>query len=189
MEWLKRKILETGVVVNDQVLIVDEILTHQVDPQLVSAMGKEFAQRFNGESITKVVTIESSGIPIGLTTALELNVPLVFARRKKTLTTDTDSYTERVPSFTKGIVTDLMIAKQLLKADDRVLVIDDFIANGYAAQGLLRIIDQSGATVVGVGIAIEKSFQSGAQTIRESGVRLESLVRIVRLEEGIIELA
>ncbi|MEO3944221.1 xanthine phosphoribosyltransferase [Gorillibacterium sp. CAU 1737] len=182
MELLKERIRRDGVILSSDVLKLDAVLNHQVDPALINEMGREFARRFREERVTKVVTIESSGIPIAFATASELGVPMVFARRKKTLTTDQDCYCERVPSFTKGIVTDLMISKSFLSPDDRVLVIDDIIANGDAARGVLRIIAQSEATIVGFGVAVEKDFQQGARTIRELGVRLVSLVKIIRLE-------
>lgn len=187
MELLKQKIREVGIVVSDEVIKLDAILNHAVDPVLTTAMGKEFARLFRDEQVTKVLTIESSGIPIAFATAQELNVPLVFARRKKTLNTDTETYCERVPSFTKGIVTDIMVSKEFLSEGDRVVLIDDFIANGDAARGLIRIIRRSGATLVGVGIAVEKSFQAGGRTIREDGIRVDSLVRISSLADGKIE--
>lgn len=186
MELLKQKIKEVGIVVSDEVIKLDAILNHAIDPALTTAMGREFASRFAEDRITKVVTIESSGIPIAFAAAQELNVPLVFARRKKTLNTDTDTYCERVPSFTKGMVTDIMVAKEFLHESDRVLLIDDFIANGDAAKGLIRIIQRSGATLIGVGIAVEKSFQAGGRSIREQGIRVESLVRIASLANGAI---
>jgi len=184
MELLKERIRREGVVVSNYVLKLDAVLNHQVDPQLTMEMGKEFARRYREERVTKVVTIESSGIPIAFATAYELGVPMVFARRKKTLTTDQDSYCERIPSFTKGIVTDIMIPKSFLSERDRVLVIDDIIANGDAARGIIRIIAKSGADIAGFGVAVEKDFQKGARTIRELGVRLDSLVKILRLEPG-----
>ncbi|WP_058303539.1 xanthine phosphoribosyltransferase [Gorillibacterium timonense] len=184
MELLKERIRREGVVLSNDVLKLDAVLNHQVDPHLIMEMGKEFARRFREERVTKVVTIESSGIPIAFATACELGVPMVFARRKKTLTTDQDCYCERVPSFTKGIVTDIMISKSFLSENDRVLVIDDIIANGDAARGVIRIIAQSGADIAGFGVAVEKDFQQGARTIRELGVRLDSLVKILRLEPG-----
>ncbi len=188
MEQLKQRIREEGIVVSDQVLKVDAFLNHQVDPALIMDMGKRFAKLYSEEGITKVVTIESSGISVAFATALELGVPLVFARRKKTLTTDQDVYCERVPSFTKGIVTDLMVSKQFISADDRILIIDDMIANGDAARGLIRIIEQSGAKLMGLGVVIEKSFQAGSRTIREQGIRFESLVKINSLSEGHIDM-
>jgi xanthine phosphoribosyltransferase len=188
MEMLKRRILEEGTVISGQVLKLDAILNHQIDPLLTMEMGREFARRFRESNITKVITIESSGIPIAFATAFELGVPLVFARRKKTLTTDNDAYCERVPSFTKGIVTDIMVSKQFLKAEDKVLLIDDIIANGDAARGIIRIIERSGATLAGFGVAVEKSFQNGARTIRELGIRVDSLVNITALNDGQIEM-
>ena len=184
MEQLKQKIRLYGVILNDQTVALDAVLTQQVDPLLIMEAGREFAARFRGNRVTKVVTVESSGISLAFATAHELGVPLVFARRKKTLMSAKETYVERVPSFTKGIVTDILVNKDLLQPDDRVLIIDDIIANGDAARGLIRIIRRSGATLVGMGVAVEKSFQLGARTIREEGVRLESLVRIVSLADG-----
>ncbi|CAG7624584.1 Xanthine phosphoribosyltransferase [Paenibacillus solanacearum] len=187
MELLKQKIKEVGIVVNDDVIKLDAILNHAVDPVLTTAMGKEFARLYREENVTKIMTIESSGIPIAFAAAQELNVPMVFARRKKTLNTDTETYCERVPSFTKGMVTDIMVSREFLSETDRVVLIDDFIANGDAARGLIRIIRRSGATLLGLGIAVEKSFQAGGRTIRESGIRVESLVKIASLSGGSIE--
>ncbi|MFC0211138.1 xanthine phosphoribosyltransferase [Paenibacillus chartarius] len=189
MELLKKRILEVGAVVSDQILKLDAILNHQVDPQLIKAIGQEFARLFGESKPTKVLTVESSGIPIAYATAYELGVPLVFARRKKPVTMVDDLYVERVPSFTKGIVTDIMVASEFLKADDRVLLVDDFIANGDAARGLIRIIERSGAELLGVGIAVEKAFQAGGSSIRERGIRVESLARIASLEGGRITFA
>lgn len=186
MELLKQRIIEEGVIVSDQVLKLDGLLNHQVDPQLTMAMGREFAARFAESGITRVLTVESSGIAVAFATAYELGVPLVFARRKKTLLADPDAYCERVPSFTKGIVTDIMLSRQYLNSEDRVLFIDDIIANGDAARGLIKIIERSGAELVGLGIVIEKSFQAGARTIREQGITLESLVKIESLTNGTI---
>lgn len=187
MELLKQRILEVGVVVNDQVLKLDAILNHQVDPVLTMELGKEFARRFREKRIDKVLTIESSGIPAAFSAALELGVPMVFARRKKTLTMDQDAYSERVPSFTKGIVTDIMVSSSYLTKGERVLLIDDFIANGDAARGLMRIIEKAEAELVGVGIVVEKAFQAGGDSIREKGIQLESLVRIGSLANGRVE--
>ncbi|MBB3110017.1 xanthine phosphoribosyltransferase [Paenibacillus phyllosphaerae] len=186
MDQLKDRILQEASIMNNEVLKLDGLLNHQVDPELTVDMGKEFARLFAESGITKVITVESSGIPVAFTTALSLGVPLVFARRKKTLIADPDAYTERVPSFTKGIVTDIMVSRQFLQADDTVLFIDDIIANGDAARGLIKIIERSGAKLAGVGIVVEKAFQAGARTIREQGIRVESLVRIASLEDGVI---
>ncbi|QYR23534.1 xanthine phosphoribosyltransferase [Paenibacillus sp. sptzw28] len=184
MELLKERILREATVINNDVLKLDALLNHQVDPMLTSEMGKEFARRFAEQAITKVITVESSGIPVAFTTALSMGVPLLFARRKKTLIADPDALTERVPSFTKGIVTDIMVSRQFLTPDDTVLFIDDIIANGDAARGLIKIIERSGAKLAGLGIVVEKSFQAGARTIREQGIRVESLVQIASLEGG-----
>jgi len=186
MEQLKERILRDGTVLNNEVLRLDAILNHQVDPQLTMEMGREFSRRFAESKITKVITVESSGIPVAFATALVLDVPLVFARRKKTLIADPDVYSERVPSFTKGIVTDIMVSRQFLTPDDHVLFIDDIIANGDAARGLLKIIEKSGATLTGLGIVLEKSFQAGARTIREQGIKVESLVKVASLDGGTI---
>ncbi|MBB6729419.1 xanthine phosphoribosyltransferase [Cohnella zeiphila] len=182
MDILKERILREATVVNADVLKLDSLLNHGVDPELTMEMGKEFAKRFAGRTITKVITVESSGIPVAFATAYSLGVPLVFARRKKTLLGDADAYVERVPSFTKGIVTDLIVSRNLLAPEDSVLFIDDIIANGDAARGLLKIVEQSGAKVAGIGIVLEKSFQAGGRTLRELGYKVESLVRISSLE-------
>lgn len=187
MEILKQAIMDKGVILSDEVLKLDALLNHQVDPEMVMEMGREFAKRFEGESITKVITVESSGIPAAFTTALQFGVPLVFAKRKKTLTSDQENYSERVPSFTKGIVTDIMVSKAFLTKEDRVLFIDDIIANGDAARGLIRIIERAGSELAGMGVIVEKTFQKGAATIREQGIRVESLVKIAGLSEGIIK--
>ncbi|WP_168120623.1 xanthine phosphoribosyltransferase [Paenibacillus sp. HB172176] len=184
MEKLKQRILKESSVLSNDVLRMDALINHQVDPELIMEMGREFADRFEGQSITKVITVESSGIPAAFATALTLGVPLVFARRKKTLIADPDVYCERVPSFTKGMVTDIMVSKQFLSAKDHVLYIDDIIANGDAAKGLIKIIETSGASLAGFGVVVEKTFQSGGKSLREQGVRVESLVQISSLENG-----
>ncbi|WP_309123312.1 xanthine phosphoribosyltransferase [Paenibacillus sp.] len=189
MELLKRRIIEDGRVLSDQVLSVNTFLNHGVDPVLIAEMGREFAGRFRDAGVTRVLTIESSGIAIAYATAAELGVPLVYARRRKALMNEGEYYSERVPSFTKGIVTDIVISKEVLKADDRILFIDDFIANGDAARGALRIVERSGATMVGAGIAIEKAFQTGGSFLREQGIPVLSLARIASLEGGQVRFA
>ncbi|MEY4480448.1 MAG: hypothetical protein RLZZ267_1126 [Bacillota bacterium] len=184
INFLKNRVLEEGIVISDQVLKLDTLLNHQVDPQFALEAGKLLADRFRDSGITKIVTIESSGIPIAMGAALELAIPFTFARRKRTLTTDTDVWTERVPSFTKGIVTDLILSKSLIDETDRVLLIDDIIANGDGARGLVRIMEQTGATIVGFGIVIEKSFQDGANRLRNMGLNVETLVKIKSLSDG-----
>jgi xanthine phosphoribosyltransferase len=186
MEWLKKRILEEGVVLSEQVLNLDAVLNHQVDPELMMEVGRQFAERFSAEPITKVITIESSGIPPAMATAYALGVPLIFARRKKTLGLEGESWCERVPSFTKGIVTDIVVSRKFLNENDNVLIIDDIIANGDAARGLIRIIEKSGAELAGLGVVVEKTFQAGARTIRDLGIRVESLVGIAELSAGTI---
>ncbi|MBB6675172.1 xanthine phosphoribosyltransferase [Cohnella nanjingensis] len=189
MDMLKQRIREEATVVSAGVLKLDSLLNHGVDPVLTMELGKEFARRFAERPITKVITIESSGIPVAFATALTLGVPLVFARRKKTLLNEPDAYCERVPSFTKGIVTDLLVSRHLLGPEDSVLFIDDIIANGDAARGLLKIIEQSGARLEGIGIVLEKSFQAGGKALRELGFQVESLVKIASLEGNEITFA
>lgn len=184
MERLKTELLRHAVIKNEEIVTLDAVLNQMVDPALMMDIGDLFAERFADAGVTKVVTVEASGIAPAFATALRLGVPLVFARRKKTKVSDPDAYCERVPSFSKGIVSDLIIAKRLLSPDDRILVIDDIIANGGALAGLLRIIGQAGAAVAGIGIVVEKAFQPGARTLRDQGYRVESLVRIRSLAGG-----
>ncbi|WP_274363625.1 xanthine phosphoribosyltransferase [Paenibacillus thermotolerans] len=184
MELLKRRILSEGRVLSDDVISVNTFLNHGVDPQLIAQIGQTFAGIFGESGVTRVLTIESSGIAIAYATAFSLGVPLVYARRRSALMNEGEYYAERVPSFTKGIVTDIILAKSLISAEDRVLFIDDFIANGDAARGLIRIVERAGAALVGAGIVIEKAFQSGGRSLREQGVRVESLAKIASLSGG-----
>ncbi len=184
MQQLKQAILRDSVILSDSVITLDAVLNQQVDPALIMEVGRVFAQLYEHDGVSKVVTIESSGISIAFATAYHLGVPLVFARRKKTIVSDPNTYTERVPSFTQGIVSDLWIAHSFLSESDRILLIDDIIANGDAVRGMIRIVERSGATLVGLGIAVEKCFQAGARTIREQGYRLESLAKISSLADG-----
>lgn len=186
MKQLQDKITQEGLVLGNNVLKVDSFLNHQMDPALMQAVGQEFVRRYAGERITKVLTIESSGIAPGLMTALELNVPLIFARKQKSLTLREDIIVEKVYSFTKQETNEVTVSKRFLSADDRVLIIDDFLANGEAASGLARIVEQVGASVAGFGIVIEKSFQPGRQMLLDAGYRVESLARIASLStEGV----
>ncbi|MFP4977043.1 xanthine phosphoribosyltransferase [Paenibacillus sp. CN-4] len=189
MWQLKQKVISEGTVLSPGVLKVDSFLNHQMDPALMREVGGEFARRFAGEGVTKVLTIESSGIAPGIMTALELDVPLIYARKQKSLTLTEDIYVEKVYSFTKKESSEITVAKQYLSPEDRVLIIDDFLANGEAAFGLVHIVEQAGARVAGIGIAIEKSFQPGARLLQQSGYRVESLVRIASLERGIVAFA
>lgn len=183
MQLLRKKVTDEGIVLSNQVLKVDSFLNHQMDPVLMKEVGKEFTRRFEDQAITKVLTIESSGIAPGIMTALELNVPMIFARKQKSLTLKHDIYVEKVYSFTKKETNEITVAKKFIKPTDRVLIIDDFLANGEAAFGLARIVEQAGAEVVGIGIVIEKSFQPGRQLLLDAGYRVESLVRVAALDD------
>jgi xanthine phosphoribosyltransferase len=182
VQLLRNKVIAEGIVLSNKVLKVDSFLNHQMDPVLMKEVGKEFTRRFKDEAITRVLTIESSGIAPGIMTALELDVPLIFARKQKSLTLKHDIYVEKVFSFTKQETNEITVAKKFIDPNDRVLIIDDFLANGEAAFGLARIVEQAGAKVVGIGIVIEKSFQPGRQLLLDAGYRVESLVRVAALE-------
>jgi len=184
MEQLKLRIREQGSVLSAQVLKVDAFLNHQVDPQLMQQIGREFAGRFRDQGIDKVVTLESSGIAPALMTALELGVPLIFARKHRSLTLTDNLLTAQVHSFTKQTDSTVAISASHLKAGERVLIVDDFLANGQAALGLAAIVRQAGAHLAGIGIVIEKAFQPGRQALEERGYRVESLARIASLEGG-----
>jgi xanthine phosphoribosyltransferase len=184
MKLLEEKIKKDGRVLNDNVLKVDSFLNHQIDPQLMNEIGKEFAQRFADEGITKIVTIESSGIAPAVMAGLYMNVQVIFARKRKSLTLTDDLLTASVHSFTKNETNELAIASKYLNHNDKVLIIDDFLANGQAALALVQIVNQANAKVAGIGIVIEKSFQPGAQKLKEQGVRVESLARIASLSNG-----
>ncbi|KIL45055.1 xanthine phosphoribosyltransferase [Jeotgalibacillus soli] len=184
MKELEKAIMERGTVLSDGVLKVDSFLNHQIDTQLMINVGKELANRFRDNQITKVLTIESSGIAPSFMAANELAVPLVFARKKKSLTMTNDVYTSSVYSFTKQETNEITVSKNFLSAEDRVLIIDDFLANGQAAIGLTKIVEQADATVAGIGIVIEKSFQDGSSKLKEAGYLVESLARIQSLKNG-----
>lgn len=184
MELLRRKIENEGIVLSDGVLKVDSFLNHQIDPELMKEIGLEFAERFKNEGITKIVTIESSGIPPAVMAALELGVKVIFARKKKSLTLTDNLLVSTVYSFTKQEENTISVSHQFLDKTDNVLIIDDFLANGEAAKGLIDIVKQSGASVIGIGIVIEKSFQKGAAELKELGYRVESLARIASLVDG-----
>lgn len=186
MELLRQKVINEGIVLGQGVLKVDSFLNHQMDPFLMREVGREFTRRFAGEGVTKVLTIESSGIAPGIMTALELEVPLIFARKQKSLTLTEDIYVEKVYSFTKKESNDITVSKKFIAPGERVLIVDDFLANGEAAFGLARIVEQAGGSVAGIGIVIEKSFQPGNRLLKEAGYRVESLVRIASLDDGVI---
>ena len=184
MKMLKEKIQKEGIVLSDTVLKVDTFLNHQIDPQLMQEIGKEFAARFKDAGITKIVTIESSGIAPALMTGLILDVPVIFARKRKSLTLSDNLLTATVYSFTKQESNDISVSKDMLHEEDVVLLIDDFLANGQALKGLNDLVKQSGAQVAGAGIVIEKGFQTGGKEIRANGLRVESLAIVELLVNG-----
>ena len=175
MKLLEEKILSCGTVLPGNILKVDSFLNHQIDVSLLSELGKEFYRLFADCNITKILTVEASGIPIACFAAQHFDVPVVFAKKGHHKNIGTDCYTAEVYSFTKGTSYTIFVSKKYLSAEDNVLVIDDFLANGQAVLGLKKIIEDAGASLQGVGIAIEKGFQDGGKQIREAGVNLRSL--------------
>ncbi|KAF0826021.1 xanthine phosphoribosyltransferase [Cytobacillus firmus] len=186
MDMLIKKIKSEGIVLSSSVLKVDSFLNHQIDPQLMHEVGREFADRFSSSGITKILTIESSGIAPAVMAGLHLNVPVVFARKRKSLTLVNDLITASVYSFTKEETSEISVSKKYLSEKDNVLIIDDFLANGQAALGLADIAEKAGSSIAGIGIVIEKGFQKGGQQLREKGFRVESLAIIDSLENGMI---
>lgn len=178
MNFLEERIVKDGVVKDGNVLKVDSFLNHQMDIQLFQQMGAEFKKRFSDAPINKILTIEASGIGIACIIAEHFNVPVVFAKKSKSINIDGDMYVAEVESFTHKTKNQVIVSKKFLSPDDHVLIIDDFLANGCALQGLISIVSQAGGTVDGIGIAIEKGFQSGGQVIRNLGYHLESLAII-----------
>ena len=189
MNFLEERIQKDGKVKPGNVLKVDSFLNHQMDIRLLDEIGREFKRRFSHEKITKVLTIESSGIAIAVPVAREFDVPLVFAKKSKSVNIDGDVYMAEVESFTHKNTNRVIVAKKFLSPEDRVLIIDDFLANGCALQGLISIVDAADAEVVGCGIAIEKGFQEGGERIRNLGYHLESLAIVESMdpETGRIE--
>ena len=176
MEALKQRIQRDGKIRgNNEVLKVDSFLNHQMDIALFGEIGKEFKRIFDGCDVTKILTIEASGIGIACITAQFFDVPVVFAKKSKTKNIAGEVYTSKVESFTHGRMYDIIVSKDFLKPEDRVLIIDDFLANGSALQGLISLVRDAGATLVGAGIAIEKGFQPGGRMLRGQGIRVESL--------------
>ncbi|MFD4493060.1 MULTISPECIES: xanthine phosphoribosyltransferase [Lysinibacillus] len=189
MKLLHDKIMQEGKVLSSSVLKVDSFLNHQIDPLLMKEIGHEFANRFADQVITKILTIESSGIAPSVMLGLEIGAPVVFARKRKSLTLSDNLYTSKVHSFTKNETNDISVSRNFLSEDDNILIVDDFLANGEAVKGLLDIAAQAGANVVGVGIVIEKGFQDGGKLLREQGVRVESLAIVDSLEDGKVTFA
>lgn len=186
MDMLIEKIKSEGIVLSHSVLKVDSFLNHQIDPKLMHEVGRHFADRFSNSGITKILTIESSGIAPAVMAGLHLNVPVVFARKRKSLTLVNDLITSTVYSFTKEETSEISVSKKYLSEKDNVLIIDDFLANGQAALGLADIAEKAGSSIAGIGIVIEKGFQKGGQQLREKGFRVESLAIIDSLENGMI---
>lgn len=175
MNFLEERILKDGKVKPNNVLKVDSFLNHQMDISLMEEIGREFHRRFADKKITKVLTIEASGIGIACFVAKEFGVPMVFAKKSHSINIDSDVYVAEVESFTHKNKNNVIVSKQFINEGDRVLIIDDFLANGCALQGLMSIVSAGGASVEGIGIVIEKGFQIGGQIIRNLGVQLESL--------------
>lgn len=182
MQLLKDKIMKEGNVLPGDVLKVDSFLNHQIDAELMQAVGNEFAEKFADAGITKILTLESSGIAPSVMAALQLKVPVVFARKRKSLTQNSNLYSASVYSYTKQESNEISVSEAHINSQDTLLIIDDFLANGQAVLGLLEIADQAGATTAGVGIVIEKGFQPGGAMLREKGLRVESLAIIESLE-------
>ena len=187
MRELEEKIKEYGTVLPGNVLKVDAFLNHQVDPELMLHVGQEFARLFADAGVTKVWTVESSGIAPAVMTGLAMKVPVIFARKHKSLTLNQNMYVADVYSYTKKTTNRISISKKYVSQDDKVLMIDDFLAKGQAVEGMLEIADQAGVQVAGAGIVIEKSFQPGAKELKNRGIRIESLARIKSLADNQIE--
>ena len=187
MKRMEERILRDGQLLPGNVLKVDSFLNHQIDVAFICEMGKEFARLFKDEGVTKILTIEASGIGIACLAAQYFGVPVVFAKKSKTTNIFGDVYTAKVDSYTHGTTSQIIVSSRFLQPEDRVLIIDDFLANGQALNGLIEIVESAGATVVGAGIAIEKAFQPGGDLIRSRGIRVESLARIAKMDENGIE--
>ena len=187
LKLLEERIRQDGKVRGTDVLKVDRFLNHQIDVALLQELGKEFLRLFGEDGVTKILTIEASGIGIACVAAQYFKVPVIFAKKNKTKNIAGDVYTSKVESFTHGKVYDIIVSKEFLHPEDRVLIIDDFLANGSALQGLIKLVQDAGATLVGAGIAVEKAFQPGGDLIRGMGVRVESLARIksMSVEDGV----
>ena len=184
MKLLEDRIVRDGKVREGNVLKVDSFLNHQMDVKLFRQLAAEFKRLYSDKEINKILTIEASGIGIACATAEELGCPVIFAKKTKTKNIAGDVYTCKVESFTHSTVYDVIVAKEFLGPEDKVLIIDDFLANGAALMGLIKIVNDAGATLVGAGIAIEKAFQPGGELIRSKGVRVESLARIKSMSEN-----
>ena len=183
MNFVEERILKEGTVKAGNVLKVDTFLNHQIDVMFLDEVAREFKRRFGGKRITKVLTIESSGIAIACSVAREFGVPVVFAKKSKSVNLDGESYVAEVESFTHKRINQVIVSKKYISEEDYVLIVDDFLANGCALQGLISIVDAAGAEVVGCGIVIEKGFQEGGHRIRNLGFHLESLAIIESMDD------
>lgn len=181
MKLLEERIRKDGVVKEGQVLKVDSFINHQMDIELFNEMGKEFKRLFADKNINKILTIEASGIGLACIIAQHFNVPVVFAKKAKSINLDGEMLTTKIESFTHKRVYDVIVSKKFLSTEDHVLIIDDFLANGCAVAGLVDLVRSAGATVEGVGIAIEKGFQQGGQLLRDKGLHVESLAIVERM--------
>ena len=182
MDLLKQKILDEGEVYEGNILKVDGFLNHRIDIPFMRSVGKEFYRLFKDKGINKILTIEASGIAIGTLVAQEFECPLVFAKKTKTKNIAGDVYTSKVESFTHGTTYDIIVSKRFLDKNDRVLIVDDFLAVGNALNGLIRLVNDSGATVVGCGVVIEKGFQHGGDELRQQGVDVKSLAIVESMD-------
>ena len=189
MQLLKNRILQDGLVKPGNVLKVDSFLNHQMDIELINKIGEEFYHRFKDEKITKILTIEASGIGIACITAQYFGIPVVFAKKNQSINLDGESYVTKVKSFTHKRVYDVILSKKYLTNDDHVLIIDDFLANGCALLGLIDIVNTANASLAGAGIVIEKGFQDGGKIIRDKGIRVESLAIIKSMTDDSLVFA
>ena len=188
MKLLEERIREDGVVKEGNVLKVDSFLNHQMDIELFNEMGKEWARLFADRPVTKILTVEASGIGIACVAAQHFHVPVVFAKKTQSLNIDGAVYSTKIQSFTHKKIYDVIVSKKFIKPEDHILIIDDFLANGCALEGLLQIVEDAGATVEGIGIAVEKGFQKGGDLIREKGVRVESLAIVESMDAATGEI-
>lgn len=182
MKLLEERIRKDGIIRSGNVLKVDSFINHQMDIQLFEEMAKEWKRLFAGKKINKILTIEASGIGIAAIVAKEFGVPVVFAKKSMSINLDYDNFCTQIQSFTHGKIYDVIVSRKFLAADDHVLIIDDFLANGCALMGLVSLVEAAGATIEGIGVAIEKGFQRGGEVIREKGIQLESLAIVESMD-------
>ncbi|MCX7709346.1 MAG: xanthine phosphoribosyltransferase [Clostridia bacterium] len=187
MELLKQRILKDGRIIGQDILKVDSFLNHQIDVKLYNEIGKEFKKLFSNKDITKILTIEASGIGIACIAAQYFDVPVVFAKKTESRNLDSDTYESEVHSFTKGKSYKIRVSKKYIDSSDKILIMDDFLANGKAVLGLKDIVDQAEAALAGVGVVIEKGFQDGGKTLRDMGLNVQSLAIVQSMEGGVIQ--